>query len=71
MLCGICELIEKVRHMATPTYGPVHYTPDYDRGCVLRELPTGETLHRYTDEKPSLWRDRFGAVLDPQPSDAT
>jgi len=31
-------------------YGKRHYSPDYDRGCELRELPTGEQIHRYLDE---------------------
>jgi len=49
-------------------YGKRHYTPDYDRGCELTELPDGSPVHRYLDENPSLWRDRFGQVLTPQPS---
>jgi hypothetical protein len=48
-------------------YGSRLYTPDYDRGCELRELPTGEQIHRYLDETPSLWRDRLGNILTPQP----
>jgi hypothetical protein len=48
--------------------GKQHYTPDYDRGCELRELAqTGETIHRYLDESPSLWRDRLGNILPQQP----
>jgi hypothetical protein len=49
-------------------YGQRHYTPDYDRGCELREIAaTGETIHRYLDERPSLWRDRLGNIIQPQP----
>jgi len=50
-------------------YGKRHYTPNYDRGCELRETPSGEPIHRYTDESPSLWRDRFGNILPQQPKD--
>ena len=48
-------------------YGNRHYAPDYDRGVILKEVAaTGEVIHRYTDENPSLWRDRFGVVLPQQ-----
>jgi hypothetical protein len=47
--------------------GSILYTPDYDRGCELQELPNGECSHRYLDEHPSLWRDRLGNVLPQQP----
>jgi hypothetical protein len=50
-------------------YGQRHYSPDYDRGCEIKQHPTtGEDIHRYTDETPSLWRDRFGNILPQQPS---
>jgi hypothetical protein len=50
-------------------YGKRHYQVDYDRGCELRELPTGEQIHRYPDEQPSLWRNARGEVLPQQPQD--
>jgi hypothetical protein len=39
-------------------YGKVHYTPDYDRGVIITELPDGRIVHRYADE--GHWRDHLG-----------
>ena len=46
--------------------GPRFYTPDYDRGVIIKDLPDGRMIHRYVDE--SVWRDAWGNVLPDQPS---
>jgi hypothetical protein len=50
-------------------YGQRHYQIDYDRGAIIKDLPDGSVIHRYTDKPGEPWRDAFGSVLPVQPQE--
>jgi hypothetical protein len=53
----------------TDTFGNRHYQIDFDRGAIIRELPDGVAIHKYTDKPGELWRDAHGSVLPDQPQE--
>jgi hypothetical protein len=48
--------------------GNIRYAIDYDRPCHIKDH-LGDSIHRYLDETPSLWRNPHGAIVQPQPQE--